>query len=167
MGERPLPVTKVNITVNGTLQTLEVEPRDSLLDTLRDKLDLTGTKKGCDETVCGACAVLVNGRAVCSCTMLAVEADGATVTTIEGLAGKDGKLDPVQTAFVLHDALQCGFCTSGQIMATKSFLAELDSRVPSEEEIREALSGNLCRCGCYNKILEAVAELAGSSLRAR
>ena len=152
-------VKQVSFTVNGDITTVQVEPRDSLLDTLRDSLDLTGAKKGCDETVCGACAVLVNGKAVCSCTMFAVEAEGASIVTIEGLA-KGEELDPLQTAFVEHDALQCAFCTSGQILAAKSFLEELDGGVPTEEEVKEAMSGNLCRCGSYNKIVEAVADVA-------
>lgn len=152
---------EVTFTVNGSRKKVEVEPRDSLLDVIRDTLDLTGTKKGCDETVCGACSVLVDGRAVCSCTMFAVEADGAAILTIEGLA-REGELDELQAAFVQHDSLQCGYCTSGQILAAKSFLDELDGRVPSEEEIKEGMSGNLCRCGSYNKIVDAVAEIAAA-----
>lgn len=150
---------QVTFDVNGLTRTIEVEPRDTLLDTLRDSLGLTGAKKGCDEAVCGACAVLVDGKAVCSCTMLAIEANGSQVVTIEGLADGDD-LDPLQKAFVKHDSLQCAFCTSGQIIAAKSFLSELQGRIPNEDEIKEALSGNLCRCGCYNKIVEAVAEVA-------
>lgn len=157
-----LQTVKVSFDVNGTRKTVEVEPRDSLLDTLRDNLGLTGPKKGCDETVCGACAVLVNGKSICSCTMLAVEAEGSKVTTIEGLSGSEDDLDPLQKAFVQHDALQCAFCTSGQIISAKSYLDELKGNVPSEEEIKEALSGNLCRCGCYNNIVEAVAEVAAA-----
>jgi aerobic-type carbon monoxide dehydrogenase small subunit (CoxS/CutS family) len=156
---------EVAFTVNGSHKKVEVEPRDSLLDVLRDALDLTGAKKGCDETVCGACAVIVNGRAVCSCTMFAVEVEGATVLTIEGLA-RENTLDELQVAFVEHDSLQCGYCTSGQIMAAKSFLDELKGRAPSNEEIKEAMSGNLCRCGSYNKIVEAVAEVAARRLQA-
>jgi xanthine dehydrogenase YagT iron-sulfur-binding subunit len=149
------PRWTITLTVNGSERTVEVEPRDSLLDTLRDKLDVTGPKKGCDETVCGACAVLVDGRAVCSCTMLAVEAEGSKVVTVEGLED-DGVPDLLRAAFVQHDALQCGFCTPGQVIAARSFLSELDGRIPEEGETREALSGNLCRCGAYNKIVEAV-----------
>jgi xanthine dehydrogenase YagT iron-sulfur-binding subunit len=155
----------VTFTVNGSRTKLEVEPRDSLLDVLRDSLDLTGAKKGCDETVCGACTVMVNGRAVCSCTMFAVEAEGATILTIEGLARGDS-LDEFQKAFAEHDSLQCGFCTSGQIMSARSFIDELKGRIPTEDEIKEAMSGNLCRCGAYNKIVEAVAELAAERRRA-
>jgi xanthine dehydrogenase YagT iron-sulfur-binding subunit len=154
-----LPRPTITLTVNGSEKTVEVEPRDSLLDTLRDKLDVTGPKKGCDETVCGACAVLVDGRAVCSCTMLAVEAQGSKVVTIEGLGDRRDP-DPLQAAFVRLDSLQCGFCTPGQIITARSFLSELGGRVPSEEETREALSGNLCRCGCYNRIVQAVVEVA-------
>jgi xanthine dehydrogenase YagT iron-sulfur-binding subunit len=154
-----LPRARITLKVNGSTKTLEVEPRDSLLDVIRDVLDLTGSKKGCDETACGACAVLVNGKAICSCTMLAIEAEDSDIITIEGLS-VDGELDPLQRSFILHDALQCAFCTSGQVIAAKSFLNELQGRIPSEEETKEALSGNLCRCGCYNKIVEAVVEVA-------
>ncbi len=149
----------VTFEVNGSSKTVEVDTRDSLLDVLRDLLNLTGPKKGCDETVCGACAVLVNGRAICSCTMLAVEAQGSKVVTIEGLS-EDNELSQIQKAFWNHDSFQCGFCTSGQIISSKSYLDELNGRIPSEEEIKEALSGNICRCGAYNKIVEAVAEVA-------
>ncbi|MDA4129739.1 MAG: (2Fe-2S)-binding protein [Thaumarchaeota archaeon] len=154
----------VKFEVNGAERTVEIDTRDSLLDVLRDSLDLTGSKKGCDETVCGACAVLVNGRAVCSCTMLAAEAQGQKIVTIEGLSEKN-ELSPIQKAFWVHDSLQCGFCTSGQIISSKGFLDDLDGRVPSEEEIKEALSGNICRCGAYNKIVEAVAEVAALQAR--
>ena len=152
---------EVTFEVNGSAKTVEVDTRDSLLDVLRDSLNLTGSKKGCDETVCGACAVLVNGKAICSCTMLAVEAQGQKIVTIEGLS-ENNELAPIQKAFWMHDSLQCGFCTSGQIISSKSFLNELNGRVPSEEEIKEALSGNVCRCGAYNKIVEAVAEVAAA-----
>jgi xanthine dehydrogenase YagT iron-sulfur-binding subunit len=155
-----IAVAKVTFEVNGSPNTLEVDPRDSLLDVLRDSLNLTGPKKGCDETVCGACSVLLNGKAICSCTMLAVEASGAKIVTIEGLA-KGDDLSPLQKAFVAHDSLQCGYCTSGQIIAAKSFLDELHGRIPTDDEIKEALSGNLCRCGAYNNIVSAVAEVAG------
>ncbi|MGH2637837.1 MAG: (2Fe-2S)-binding protein [Rhabdochlamydiaceae bacterium] len=154
-------VTKVTFEVNGSERTVEVDPRDFLLDVLRDSLNLTGPKKGCDETVCGACAVIANGKAVCSCTMLAVEAQGMKVVTIEGLSDNKNELAPIQKAFWLHDSLQCGFCTSGQIIAAKCFLDELENhRIPSEAEIKEALSGNICRCGAYNKIVDAVMEIA-------
>lgn len=159
------PHKEISFTVNGSGARVDVEPRDSLLDVLRDKLDLTGAKKGCDETVCGACTVLVDGKAVCACTMFAVEAEGSTILTIEGLAHGD-MLDEFQVAFAEHDSLQCGFCTSGQILAARNFIDELKGRVPTEDEIKEAMSGNLCRCGAYNKIVEAVAELAQSRRRA-
>jgi xanthine dehydrogenase YagT iron-sulfur-binding subunit len=154
---------EVRLTINGSPKKVVVEPRESLLDVLRDVVLLTGPKKGCDESVCGACAVLVNGRAVCSCTMLAVEAEGSSVTTIEGLAN-GAQLHPLQRAFVDLDALQCGYCTSGQIIAAKSYLDHLESKVTSDDEIKEALSGNLCRCGCYNKIVEAVKSVAEGKL---
>lgn len=157
---------KVKFEVNGAERAVEVDARDSLLDVLRDSLDLTGPKKGCDETVCGACAVLVNGKAICSCTMLAVEAQGQKILTIEGLS-ENNELSPIQKAFWMHDSLQCGFCTSGQIISSKCFLDELAGRVPSEEDIKEALSGNICRCGAYNKIVEAVAEVAAAQARKR
>jgi xanthine dehydrogenase YagT iron-sulfur-binding subunit len=157
-----LTLTRITLSVNGSMRTLEVEPREFLIDTIRDSLGLTGTKKGCDETVCGACAVLVAGKAICSCTMLSVEADGSEVVTIEGLADAH-ELAPIQEAFVKSDALQCGFCTSGQIIAAKSFLTGLRGRIPDEQEVREAMSGNLCRCGCYTKIVEAVMEVAERS----
>ncbi|MDG6904965.1 MAG: (2Fe-2S)-binding protein [Nitrososphaerota archaeon] len=162
--ENSQTLKKVSMEVNGSKETIEVDVRDSLLDVLRDTLDLTGPKKGCDETVCGACSVLLNGRAICSCTILAVEADGSKVTTIEGLS-KGDDLDPLQKAFIQHDSLQCGYCTSGQIIAAKSFIDELQGRVPNEEEIKEALSGNICRCGAYNNIVDAVAEVAKSRAR--
>jgi xanthine dehydrogenase YagT iron-sulfur-binding subunit len=155
-----MALTKVTFEVNGSSKAVDVDSRDSLLDVLRDSLNLTGPKKGCDETVCGACSVLFNGRAICSCTMLAVEAAGAKIMTIEGLS-KGDDLSPLQKAFVMHDSLQCGYCTSGQIIAAKSFLDELHGRIPTDDEIKEALSGNLCRCGAYNNIVSAVAEVAG------
>jgi xanthine dehydrogenase YagT iron-sulfur-binding subunit len=158
--------SNVTFKVNGFPKIVEVDTRDSLLDVLRDSLNLTGSKKGCDETVCGACAVLVNGKAICSCTMLAVEAEGLEIVTIEGLS-QNNQLSPLQMAFWNHDSLQCGFCTSGQIISSKSFLDELDGRVPSEEEIKEALSGNLCRCGAYNNIVDAVAEVAAMRAKER
>jgi len=151
----------LELKVNGRQRFVEAEPRDTLLDILRDSLGLTGPKKGCDETVCGACAVLVDGRAICSCTMFAVEAEGHEIVTIEGLVDQRGELDQLQKAFIEHDSLQCAFCTPGQIISAKSYLRSLPrGRVPTEAEIKEALSGNLCRCGCYNKIVEAVREVA-------
>ena len=144
---------KVGFTVNGTRHELDVEPRLTLLDTLRDNLDLTGSKKGCDEGVCGACTVILDGKAVCSCMTLAVEADGSDVLTIEGIA-EGSKLDPIQKAFIEFDGMQCGFCTSGQIMSAKAFL--MSNAKPTKDEIREAMSGNICRCGAYINIVDAI-----------
>jgi xanthine dehydrogenase YagT iron-sulfur-binding subunit len=129
----------------------------SLLDTLRDHLNLTGTKKGCDHGQCGACTVLIDGRRVNSCLTLAVMKDGAKVTTIEGLA-KDGTLHPLQQAFIDHDALQCGYCTPGQVMSGLACIAE--GHTTSDDEIREYMSGNLCRCGAYVGIVAAIRETA-------
>jgi xanthine dehydrogenase YagT iron-sulfur-binding subunit len=142
----------VSFRLNGDERALAVEPRRTLLDALRVDLSLTGTKKVCDMGDCGACTVLVDGRAVYSCLTLAVDCEGREVTTIEGLAHGD-ELDPVQKAFVEADAYQCGFCTPGQIMSVTALLAE--QRAPSEEEIRRAVSGNLCRCGAYQNIVRA------------
>lgn len=144
---------KLGLTVNGNRHELDVEPRMTLLDTLRDILDLTGSKKGCDEGVCGACTVILDGKAVCSCMTLAVEAEGSDVLTIEGMS--DGaKLDPIQKAFIEFDGMQCGFCTSGQIMSAKAFL--MSKTKPTKDEIREAMSGNICRCGAYINIVDAI-----------
>ncbi len=144
---------KVGLTVNGNRHELDVEPRMTLLDTLRDILDLTGSKKGCDEGVCGACTVILDGKAVCSCMTFAVEAEGSDVLTIEGMS--DGaKLDPIQKAFIEFDGMQCGFCTSGQIMSAKAFL--MRNSKPTKDEIREAMSGNICRCGAYINIVDAI-----------
>jgi aerobic-type carbon monoxide dehydrogenase small subunit (CoxS/CutS family) len=142
----------VTLTVNGTAQPLMVEPRHTLLDALRTDLELTGTKKVCDMGNCGACTVLVDGRAMYSCLMLAVDCADREVTTIEGLAQGD-ELDPVQAAFVEADAFQCGFCTPGQIMSVRGLLNH--TAHPSDDEIQRAVSGNLCRCGAYRHILEA------------
>ncbi|MDQ3893905.1 MAG: (2Fe-2S)-binding protein [Actinomycetota bacterium] len=143
----------IAITVNGTRWEGQVEPRDLLVYTLREQLGLTGTKVGCDTTSCGACTVLLDGESVKSCTLLAVQADGREVTTIEGLA-HDGRLHPVQEAFHRHHALQCGFCTPGMVMAVAGLLAEHPN--PSADEIRHGLEGNLCRCTGYHNIVEAV-----------
>jgi xanthine dehydrogenase YagT iron-sulfur-binding subunit len=148
---------KVTLRVNGADRTLAVDPRTTLLDALRDRLGLTGAKKGCDHGQCGACTVLVDGRPVLSCLTLAVAAEGAGVTTIEGLARGDA-LHPVQAAFVEHDAFQCGFCTPGQILSAVGLIA--DGRARTEEEVREAMSGNLCRCGAYPNIVAAVLDAA-------
>jgi carbon-monoxide dehydrogenase small subunit len=146
-------VKRISMTVNGEGHEAEVEPRQLLVYFLRDQLGLTGTVVGCDTSSCGSCTVLVGGESVKSCTVLAVQADGADVTTIEGLA-RDGELHPVQQAFHEEHGLQCGFCTPGMVMATVSFLAENPS--PSDEEIRHALEGNLCRCTGYQNIVKAV-----------
>ena len=145
----------VHIVVNGVGHTLDLVPWTTLLDALRDHLALTGTKKGCDHGQCGACTVLIDGRRVNSCLTLAVMKDGAEITTIEGLA-KDGMLHPVQQAFIDHDAFQCGYCTPGQICSAAGLLAE--GRARDADEIRELMSGNLCRCGAYNGIVSAIVE---------
>ena len=144
---------ELRITVNGQLRQLLVEPYCSLLDTLRDELDLTGTKKGCDEGDCGACTVILNGKAITSCMMLALSVRDGEITTVEGLATRDG-LHPVQQAFVDHGGLQCGYCTPGLIMSAVGLLSENSS--PTEEEIKFAIGGNLCRCTGYSKVVEAI-----------
>src|ERR671915_2662165 len=149
MGER----VPVHLTVNGVAHRLDVEPRLLLVHALRDELGLTGTHVGCDTSNCGACTVHLDGEAVKSCTVLAVQADGAEVTTIEGL-GAEGALHPVQEAFWEHHGLQCGYCTPGMIMASADLLARNPD--PSEADVREALAGNLCRCTGYHNIVKAV-----------
>jgi xanthine dehydrogenase YagT iron-sulfur-binding subunit len=153
----PIPEVAVTLRVNGADHELRLDPRVTLLDALRDALGLTGSKKGCDQGACGACTVLVDGKRVVSCLMLAAQADGREVTTIEGLS-QDGGLHPMQAAFVRHDAFQCGYCTAGQIMSAVCLLAE--GRAGSDEEIREFMSGNLCRCGAYPNIVAAIREVA-------
>jgi carbon-monoxide dehydrogenase small subunit len=143
----------VTLTVNGIPRRMLVEPRKTLSDALREDLRLTGTHVGCEHGVCGACTVFVDGAAVRSCLMFAVQADGTEVTTIEGLADSEGGLSPVQRAFREHHGLQCGFCTPGFIMSVTAFLA--DNPSPSEEELRDGLSGNLCRCTGYQGIMRA------------
>jgi xanthine dehydrogenase YagT iron-sulfur-binding subunit len=143
----------VTLTVNGTTHVLMLDPRTSLLDVLRDRLDLTGTKKGCDHGQCGACTVLVDGRRIVSCLTLAVMKDGAGITTVEGLA-KDGTLHPLQQAFIDHDAFQCGYCTPGQLCSAVGLIAEGKAQTP--DEIRELMSGNICRCGAYPNIVAAI-----------
>jgi xanthine dehydrogenase YagT iron-sulfur-binding subunit len=143
----------INLKLNGTSRTLEVEPRAVLLDVLRENLALTGTKKGCDHGQCGACTVLVNGRRTLSCLSLAATHDGDEITTIEGLE-KNGQLHPMQAAFLEHDAFQCGYCTSGQIMSAVALAREPVGA--DDASIREAMSGNLCRCGAYQNILAAI-----------
>jgi xanthine dehydrogenase YagT iron-sulfur-binding subunit len=151
--------TKVTLNVNGTEKTLSVRPWTSLLDALRDHLDLTGTKKGCDHGQCGACTVLVNGRRINSCLTFAVMQDGASITTIEGLA-VDGVLHPLQQAFIDHDAFQCGYCTPGQICSAAGLIAEGEAK--SADEIRELMSGNICRCGAYPNIVAAIQQVISS-----
>jgi carbon-monoxide dehydrogenase small subunit len=144
---------RVSVTVNGESHTAEVEPRLLLVHFLRETLGLTGTHVGCDTSNCGACTVHLNGEAVKSCTLLAVQADGAEVTTIEGM-GTEGSLHPLQEAFWEHHGLQCGYCTPGMIMAAADLLQRNSD--PSEQEVREALAGNLCRCTGYHNIVKAV-----------
>jgi carbon-monoxide dehydrogenase small subunit len=151
-------VRRVAITVNGTRREAEVEPRQLLVYFLREQLGLTGTNVGCDTSSCGSCTVLLEGESVKSCTVLAVQADGHEVTTIEGLA-TDGEMHPVQRAFHEHHGLQCGYCTPGMVLAAVSFLAE--NPHPSEEEVRHALEGNLCRCTGYHNIVKAIQAAAG------
>lgn len=153
-----MATTRVRVTVNGESREAEVEPRTLLGQLLREQLRLTGTNIGCDTTSCGACTVLLDGESVKSCTVLAVQADGREVTTVEGLA-RDGQWHPIQQAFHDCHGLQCGFCTPGMMMAAVSYLAENPD--PSDEDIRLALEGNLCRCTGYQNIVAAVREAAG------
>ena len=154
MGER------ISLTVNGAPRQLEVEPRRLLVQALREDLDLTGTHVGCDTSQCGACTVHVDGRAVKSCTMLAVQADGTTVTTIEGMATSAEALHPLQTAFWEKHGLQCGFCTPGMIMTAADLLARNDD--PTDDEIRDAIEGNFCRCTGYQNIVAAIRAAAAA-----
>jgi carbon-monoxide dehydrogenase small subunit len=151
----------ITVTVNGQVRTGEVEPRQLLVHFLRDTLGLTGTHVGCDTSNCGACTVHLDGDAVKSCTVLTVQADGAEITTIEGM-GSEGDLHPLQEAFWKHHGLQCGYCTPGMIMAGADLIAKNPS--PTEEEIREALAGNLCRCTGYHNIVRAVQSASGQEL---
>lgn len=146
---------KVNLKINGKSHTVDVDPRVTLLDALREELQLTGSKKGCDHGQCGACTVLVNGRRINSCLTLAVMHEGDEITTIEGLANGD-ELHPVQAAFLEHDGFQCGYCTPGQICSAVALLRE--GHANNDEEIREWMSGNICRCGAYPNILAAIKE---------
>lgn len=165
--------TSVSFKVNGEMHHLELDNRTSLLDALREHLHLTGTKKGCDHGQCGACTVIVDGRRINSCLTLAVMHDGDEVTTIEGL-GQPGNLHPMQAAFIKHDGFQCGYCTPGQICSSVAVLEEIKSNIPSHAtadisakvevtaaEVRERMSGNICRCGAYSNILDAIAEVGG------
>jgi len=152
-----VPKIAVSFKVNGEPQEVLVQPWQTLLDVLRDELHLTGTKEGCGNGNCGACTVLVNGRSVNSCCMLAAEAEEQEITTVEGLA-QNGKLDPLQEAFIKYGALQCGFCTPGFLMSARAFLNQ--SPHPTELEIRKAVAGNLCRCTGYDKIVRAIQSVA-------
>jgi xanthine dehydrogenase YagT iron-sulfur-binding subunit len=171
----PPSMTKFSFDVNGKRQTLEVDTRTTLLDALREHLHLTGTKKGCDHGQCGACTVIVDGRRINSCLTLAVMHDGGKITTIEGL-GTPAKLHPMQAAFVKHDGYQCGYCTPGQICSAVAALDEIKQGIPSHvspdlnvkpllsaEELRERMSGNICRCGAYSNIIDAITEVAGGT----
>jgi xanthine dehydrogenase YagT iron-sulfur-binding subunit len=165
-----------SITVNGARVELPTDPRTSMLDFLREHLHLSGTKKGCDQGACGACTVLVDGERILSCLALAVQYDGRSITSIEGLA-QDGTLHPLQQAFIEHDGFQCGYCTPGQICSAIGMLEELRRGVPSfvsgdlaaaaaaltHDELRERMSGNLCRCGAHNGIVDAIRQYAGEA----
>lgn len=151
----------VSFTVNGRPATVDLEPRTLLADALRHRLGLVGTHLGCEHGVCGACTVRVDGEAVRSCLMLAVQAEGSVVQTVEGLAGQDGSLHPIQEAFQAEHGLQCGFCTPGFLMATLELLEEIPD--PSDEDIVDALAGNVCRCTGYGNILKAVKRAAATS----
>jgi xanthine dehydrogenase YagT iron-sulfur-binding subunit len=175
----PLGSVQLRIRINSAPHDVSVEPWTTLLDALRERLGLTGTKKGCNHGACGACTVLVDGRRVLSCLTLALAVRDREITTIEGLAGCDGALHPMQSAFVEEDALQCGYCTPGQIVSAVGMLAEVDRACPSaattptcsfagraeldEREIRERMSGNLCRCAAYQNIVPAIHHVAAST----
>jgi xanthine dehydrogenase YagT iron-sulfur-binding subunit len=165
------PSEQVSLTINGRRYALDLDPRTTLLDTLREHFGLTGSKKGCDQGQCGACTIIVNGQRINSCLALAVMHDGDEITTIEGLA-EEGALDPMQAAFVRHDGFQCGYCTPGQICSAVALLAEHDAGWPSyatadvatspaltDAEIAERMSGNICRCSCYPNIVAAIREV--------
>jgi xanthine dehydrogenase YagT iron-sulfur-binding subunit len=174
-GDEPPPSVKVELQINGHLHSLTLDPRTTLLDALREHLALTGSKKGCDHGQCGACTVLIEGRRINSCLTLAVMHDGQSITTIEGLATGDN-LHPLQSAFVEHDGFQCGYCTSGQICSAAGMLAESRQGMPSyvtedltqpaaeltDMEIRERMSGNICRCAAYPNIVAAIKQAAGA-----
>lgn len=151
----PMQKVSVALLINGARTQLEIAPWTTLLDALRDRLHLTGTKKGCDHGQCGACTVLLNGRPINACLTLVVMHDGAEITTVEGLA-RDGNLHPVQQAFIDHDAFQCGYCTSGQICSAVGLIRE--GRAQTRDDIRETMSGNICRCGAYPNVVAAIEE---------
>jgi len=152
-----IPKVPIKLIVNGRKQEIYVEPRRTLLDALRKDLGITGTKKGCDEGTCGACTVILDGKAIYSCMVLAIECEGRSIETIEGLE-KEGQLHPIQRAFIDYDGLQCGFCTPGQIMSVKALLDK--NPKPTTEELHHSLVGNLCRCGAYPKIIKAALKAA-------
>lgn len=171
----PPVMSKVTLIVNGKARALELDTRTTLLDALREHLQLTGTKKGCDHGQCGACTVIADGRRINSCLTLAVMHEGSNITTIEGLGTPD-KLHPMQAAFIKHDGYQCGYCTPGQICSAVSVLSEIKQGIPSHvtadlnarpqttaAEIRERMSGNICRCGAYSNIVDAITEVAGGA----
>ncbi|MCO5364992.1 aldehyde dehydrogenase iron-sulfur subunit PaoA [Pseudomonas alliivorans] len=176
LGSAEAPASShVAFTLNGRRYSLDVDNRTTLLDVLRERLHLTGTKKGCDHGQCGACTVIVEGRRINACLTLAVMHEGDTITTIEGLGTPD-RLHPMQSAFVKHDGYQCGYCTPGQICSAVAMLDEIKAGIPSHvtqdlgapliasnEEMRERMSGNICRCGAYSNIIEAIQEVAGES----
>ena len=169
---KPVPVTRplqsrtimnrktISMNVNRVERKVEVEARTTLLDLVREEFGLTGAKLGCDIQVCGACTLLLDGKPVSACSVLAVDAEGHNVVTIEGL-GSDSKLDPIQEAFMEFGALQCGYCTSGFILTAKALLDECPK--PSDEQIRNYLAGNFCRCGCYQEIIQAVRKVSGAA----
>ncbi|MCM2440970.1 aldehyde dehydrogenase iron-sulfur subunit [Agrobacterium vitis] len=172
-GDKMKLTTPVTLNVNGARREIEVDNRTTLLDALREHMDLTGTKKGCDHGQCGACTVMVDGRRINACLTLAVMHDGDEITTIEGL-GQPGNLHPMQAAFVKHDGFQCGYCTPGQICSSIAVLEEIKANIPSHvtsdlngpaqltgTEIRERMSGNICRCGAYSNIVDAISEVGG------
>ena len=154
MGPGPVPIS---LKINGQVQKLELEPRVTLLDALRNHLDLTGAKKVCDRATCGACTVILDGKPVYACTVLAIEAQGREITTIEGLA-PEGGMHPVMTAFVENDAQQCGFCTPGFVVACKAFLEKHPN--PTLDDVKKGLGGNLCRCGTYMGVMRAALDAA-------
>jgi xanthine dehydrogenase YagT iron-sulfur-binding subunit len=158
-GSPAVPTVSVELDVNGSRHRLDLDPRATLLDTLRERIGLSGAKKGCDHGQCGACTIHVDGRRVLSCLSLAVAAQGRTIITIEGIAAADGGLHPMQQAFLDHDGFQCGYCTPGQIMSAISCIQE--GHATSPDEIREYMSGNLCRCGAYVGIVAAIQGVAG------
>jgi xanthine dehydrogenase YagT iron-sulfur-binding subunit len=154
-------IVPVQLDINGVQHHLDIEPRVTLLDALRERLSLSGTKKGCDIGQCGACTVHIDGRRVLSCLTLAIQVAGKNITTIEGIHGEDGKIHPMQKAFLDHDALQCGYCTPGQIMSAIACVSE--GHAGTDADVREYMSGNLCRCGAYSGIVAAVRDVASGA----